>query len=284
RPDGGRPALAARAPAHASLRGCPRSRLRCFRSDGAAADRRHRTSVRGDDHLLLDPARHGHDPARAARSGAAARSHARGRLRAGWLDAYRSPRPRGSARDAVHALHLVQEGLDITHEPSLLRTDLLVRPLPPSQREQALAGLAVEAVAHNPCRIAGDDRVRGNGLGHDRPRAHYGAIADSQPGQHRRALADPDIVADDRRSLVHVVRRVPFAAVEEDRVEREGRSPGDDVCTAAVDSRLVVNRAERADDDASAFGEDRKGVLTEADGVTPNLNAARNRRTLGFTG
>ncbi len=74
--------------------------------------------------------------------------------------------------------------------------DLLHRPVPPADREQARDLVLGEPQPRHPRGIADHDRVGGNVAADHRARADDGAGADRHAGHDHRLAADPDIVAD----------------------------------------------------------------------------------------
>ena len=74
--------------------------------------------------------------------------------------------------------------------------DLVDRPVPPGDAEQAADGACVEARLDHLGRVAGDDRVGRHVMRHDRLGRDDRAVADRHAGHDHRFHADPDIIAE----------------------------------------------------------------------------------------
>src|SRR5215475_4564511 len=106
----------------------------------------------------------------------------------------------GGFRLSEGRLVFVEEALDRqSPEVGQRRPQLFVIPVPPRQPLQACRDGRGKPLANDPGRIARDDRVGSDVLGHHRAGGDHGAGADRAAGQDDRAVPDPDVVADDNR-------------------------------------------------------------------------------------
>src|SRR5262245_34529799 len=74
------------------------------------------------------------------------------------------------------------------------RSQLFVSPVPPCELEQRILNLLREPKADDFCRYADDHGERRHVLGYDSPGSHCSSSADTNAGQYRHSMTDPDII------------------------------------------------------------------------------------------
>ena len=85
------------------------------------------------------------------------------------------------------------------------RIDLVLRPIPPTQRQQLLYSCLVKSLAHHLGRVAGHDGVRRHIFGHHTLCSQHRTIAHAHARQNRDAMPNPDIAANYHIALARVV-------------------------------------------------------------------------------
>lgn len=130
------------------------------------------------------------------------------------------------------------QGIEVgRHDRRQVPADLLHRPVPPGDGQQALHHRVGEALLQRLGRVATDHGVGRHVAGHHRARGDDGTVADLHPRHDQRLVADPHVVADQGVALVGELRQVGhvvFPATAED-LEGVGGEAGELVVGAVHD-------------------------------------------------
>ena len=110
----------------------------------------------------------------------------------------------------MHAFRLLEEGLDVPHEPLLHDADLIVTPLPPPQREKSFPNLTLKAIVHDPRRVSDDNRIRRNNVLNDCSGTHDCTITNGYASENNRA----DQQLHPAREAIRIEHRKTYSATK----------------------------------------------------------------------
>src|ERR1035441_3944402 len=178
----------------------------------------------------------------------------------------------------MYAFRLIEERLDIGHEPGLERLDLLVLPGPPTKRQEAAARLGIKAIVNDLCRVADHNGVRRHPLADHTPGADNRPMPDASAREDSGTEPNPHVMSDHRCASIDHVGSISSSGMEQERIEWECRNTRHDMLTTGEDSHLGADAAEGPNLDPNTRRKNFECALIVAVGVATDAHAGRQGR------